>query len=195
MKIFKTILVAFLLNITCYSFGGDTLFTHPIYPPITFEKGEFVFYKYTAKYVPTSLLHAFRILATNDSSVLEKFKAKSEDSVIESGLFYTGARLRKDFCFEGFSKFTSYFHSLGIYYPESMNTFILLSFHQYLNEKEINWRKNKELSLRTLEDQNKSWKKKKRKLFKGEKVKIKESRGKRKTSSGKNVDNLFLQQF
>lgn len=129
------------------SFGADTLFTNPNYPPIVYHGDEYNFYKYTPKYAPRNLYHAFKILGTVDSIRLDNFRRKTTFEVIESGIYYSTARMRKEFCLEGYTDFVAYFHDLGIYYPYAMETYILLGFHQYLNQVEIRWKENKSWAL------------------------------------------------
>lgn len=148
------------------SFSGDTLYTHPLYPPIVFDGDEYNFYKYSPKYVPKNLLQSFKILCTHGPKVVDRFKNRSEEEAFERGLFEQGYRTRKEFCLEGFSPFTIYFHDMGIYYPLAMESFILLSFHQYLNHQEIAWKENKRLALQDESNANQHWKKRKRKVSK-----------------------------
>jgi len=158
----------FLLVVLFYaqtSFGGDTLYTHPIYPPIVFEGDEYNFFKYNPRYIPQDLLQAFKILATFDSLILDRFAKRSQMEVIERGIFDRGYRMRKEFCLESYSRFTQSFHHQGIYSPFVMETFILLSFHQYLNQLEIAWKENKVWALEDHQADNKSWKVRARKLY------------------------------
>mgnify|MGYP006979977135 CR=1 FL=1 len=138
--------------------GLDTLITHPNYPPITYKRGEYHFLKYTAKYIPESLIHSFKILATCGDQRLGTFMRRTEEQVIEYGMWDEGVRLRKEFCLEGYSSFVNFFHKRGIYYPYAMKTYILLSFHQYLNQKRIRWRYNKKISLFERKELNQAWK-------------------------------------
>lgn len=175
-------LILSIIAVLTISIGkaSDTLYTHSVYPALVYNQSEFNFYKYTAKYIPKSLFHAFKILGTNEKVVLERFKSRSHDQVIEYGIHYASSRLRKEFCLEGYSNFVFYFHKIGIYYPRAMETFILLSFHDYLNNEKINWNENKKLALKFDRKTNRFWRKRKRKLFRGTKVKIEESKGRNK---------------
>ena len=159
----RWICVLFFPSVVGY--GADTLFTNPHYPPLVYEGGEYHFYKYTPKYVPENLLHCFKLLGTADQKILDRFKKRTTEEVIERGMFDRGYRLRKEFCLEGFSSFTLYFHKQGIYYPYAMQTYILLAFHQYLNGERIHWYTNKQLSLEERQQENKAWKKRTRQLF------------------------------
>lgn len=152
-----------LSSATC--FGLDTLCTNPYYPPITYDKGEYHYYKYTAKYIPESMLHCFKILATCGDSRLVQFIQKEEADVLKDGMFKKGFRMRKEFCLDGYSSFASYFHERGIYYPFAMKTYILLSFHQYLKKERIRWYYNKRLALTDRKGVNRSWKKRLEHVF------------------------------
>jgi hypothetical protein len=144
--------------------AADTLYKHPFYPPLIFDGDEYNFYKYTPKYVPENLLHCFKILATVGEENLERFSKRSQEEVIERGIFDRGYRLRKEFCLEGYSPFTRFFHKRGIYYPYAMQTYILLSFHQYLNGVSISWSANKSEALKNLRRENRFFQKQARQL-------------------------------
>ncbi|MCB9223372.1 MAG: DUF6794 domain-containing protein [Crocinitomicaceae bacterium] len=146
-------------------FAADTLCKHPFYPPIVYEGDDYRFYKYTAKYVPENLLHCFKILATCGDEQLSVFSKRSEQEVIVQGMFSKGFRLRKEFCLDGYSPFVNFFHNRGIYYPYAMKTYILLSFHQYLNGKKIRWQHNKNLALEDRKELNKAWKERLKYVF------------------------------
>jgi hypothetical protein len=156
----------FMLICVNYSRGNDTLYTNPNYPPIVYRIGEYKFFKYTAKYVPVNLLQAFKILGTHSASVLLDFKDKSSDEVLVEGIYSPNARLHKEFGLAGYTQFSIFFHQRGIYDPYLMESYILLAFHQYLNQDAITWKANKKLILKRNRKQNRKWKKRKRKLFK-----------------------------
>ncbi len=138
----------------------DTVFVHPKYPPLVYQSGEYRFYKYTAKYIPQNMLEAFKLLATAGSERLSTFANRTQDQVVKHGMFQSGFRLRKEFCLDGYSTFTAYFHQKGIYYPFAMKTYLLLCFHQYLNCERIAWRNNKKIALYNKRELNRAWKKK-----------------------------------
>lgn len=161
----KTLTIILLL-MSSAAFGLDTLCTHPNYPPITYKKGEYHYYKYTAKYIPESMLHAFKILATCGDVTLARFTEKSENEVLKDGMFQRGFRMRKEFCLDGYSSFAFFFHRRGIYYPYAMKTYILMCFHQYLNKEKIRWHYNKRLALQDRKAENKAWKKRLDHVFK-----------------------------
>jgi hypothetical protein len=144
--------------------AADTLFTHPVYPPIVYEGDEYNFYKCTPKYVPENMLHCFKILGTTSGPVLDRFKNRSTEDVVERGLFEDAYRLRKEFCLEGYSGFVAFFHRRGIYSPWAMQTYILLSFHQYLRQEPIRWHHNKKLAIEDIRRDNKNWKSRARKI-------------------------------
>jgi hypothetical protein len=162
MKMSWIFFVAFASN----TLALDTLYTNPYHPPLVYQNGEYDFYKYTPKYVPDNLLHCFKILGTCDSRALERFISRDEEEVVERGIFDRGYRMRKEFCLEGYSSFTGYFHKIGIFYPHAMESYILLSFHQYLNKEKISWRKNKKRALEFAQKENRLWKKRMRSIHK-----------------------------
>lgn len=190
------LILSFILVPVFDGWSLDTLYTNPNYPPIVYSKSEYKFYKYTAKYIPKNMFHAFKILGSNDSHVIERFKRRSAVGVINRGIFYPSARLRKEFCLEGYSDFVLHFHSKGIYYPYAMETYILLAFHQYLNQEKIAWINNKKLALEGERKSNRQWRKRKRKLFKRKEVKVKEAKMKNKKKDERdNPDELFWGEF
>lgn len=150
------------------SFAGrsmDTVFVHPKYPPLVYEGREYTFYKYTAKYVPQDLFQAFKILGTFDQKILQNFTKRTEEQVVKHGMHQKGFRIRKEFCLDGYSSFTTYFHQKGIYYPYAMKTYVLLCFHQYLNCEKIRWHQNKRTALLGKKELNKAWKKRLKHVF------------------------------
>jgi len=159
-------LTLILIFISANTFALDTLLTHPDYPPLTYKKGEYNYYKYMAKYIPESMMHSFKILATCGDEQLIRFSEKTECEVVKDGMYQQGFRIRKEFCLEGYSYFTTFFHGRGIYYPYAMKTYILLCFHQYLNKEKIKWRYNKRIALYERKEINKAWKKRMNHVFK-----------------------------
>lgn len=195
----RKVLITLLLTIlpVTYGLSLDTLYTNPNYPSIVYSKTEYKFYKYTAKYIPENLFHSFKILGSNDSHIIERFKRRTVEAVLNKGIYYPSSRLRKEFCLEGYSDFVTGFHKMGIYYPRAMETFILLSFHQYLNQDKIQWTHNKLLSLNGCKKSNRVWRKKTRKLFKGGEVRVKDSnrKNRKKKSEIENPDPTFWGEF
>lgn len=194
-KLFIALILA-IMPIT-HGLSLDTLYTNPNYPPIVYSNAEYKFYKYTAKYIPDNLFHSFKILGSNELHVIERFKERSVDEVLNKGIFYPSSRLRKEFCLEGFSDFVGEFHKMGIYYPRAMESFILLSFHQYLNQNKIEWSRNKSLALADNKKTNRAWRKRKRKLFKRGEIRVKESNNKNRNKKGEdqNPDPRNYEEF
>jgi Domain of unknown function (DUF6794) len=158
-------LLSILILMGSHSFALDTLCTHPNYPPIAYKKGEYNFYKYTAKYIPQSMMQSFKILATCGDQRLSDFMKRTELEVRTEGMWSSGYRMRKEFGLDGYSSFVGFFHQRGIYYPYAMKTYLLLSFHQYLNKKKIRWYYNKRLALYERKDINKAWKNRLKHVF------------------------------
>jgi len=161
----RTICIFFIL-ISTFGRASDTLYTHPVYPPIVYYGDEYNFFKYTPKYIPENLLHCFKILGTSGETTINRFRKRSVEDVVDRGLFENGYRLRKEFCLEGFSPFVHFFHQREIYSPYAMQTFILLSFHQYLNQEKIKWHQNKRIALEDIHSDNHNWKTRSRKIMK-----------------------------
>ena len=164
---------------------------------MVYEKAELDFYKYTAKLIPDNMYHAFKILGAHDSSIVNRFVDRNVAEVIERGMFYKGARIRKEFCLEGYSTFVHYFHQRKIYYPHAMETYVLLCFHQYLNQEKISWSSNKVTALKSNKKSNRIWRKRKRKLFRKGKVDVKESpkKDKKERDPLEYPDALFWEEF
>lgn len=187
----------FLLFVGIKGIAADTLYTNPHYPPIVYTDADYTFYKYTPKYVPRNMFEAFKILGATDEETILNFKERSVQGAIDRGIYYPIARTRKEFCLEGYSNFVRYFHAKGIFYPRVMETYILLGFHQYLNQEKIDWYGNKILALEGERKWNRVWKKRKRKLFDRKGVDVKESKGKNKKrlSEDENPDERFWNEF
>jgi len=174
----------------------DTLYTNPYYPPLIYTNADLNFYTYTPKYVPRNLYEAFKILGANEPQVIDKFKKRSVQAVIDYGLFFPSARTRKEFCLEGYSNFVRYFHDRGIFYPRAMESYILLCFHNYLNEVKIEWHFNHKMALEGERKWNRVWRKRTRKLFNNKGVKVKESKGKKtKKEDQDQPDKRFWDEF
>jgi len=179
------------------SFGRamDTLYTNPNYPPIVYSQADYSFYRYTAKYSPNSLYEAFCILGTHAPEVIARFVNRSESEVISKGMFYKSARMRKEFCLTGYSNFVLYFHQKGIFYPEAMETYILLGFHQYLKQEKIAWTHNKVVALDGHKKVNRLWKKRRKKLFKKGEFKLAKEKAPNSKKEGNHPDDLFWGEF
>ena len=182
--------IFFCLAIVPATAATDTLFTHPVYPPIVYHGDEYNFYKYTPKYIPEDMLHCFKILGTTDETALQRFVKRSTDEVIERGLFEDAYRIRKEFCLEGFSPFTRFFHRRGIYSPYAMQTYILLCWHQYLKQECIDWHRNKRLSLEDIRHDNRNWKSRCRKVLNPAKVKACETGGQVQRNPSTEMDEM-----
>ena len=184
-----------VLTVSFNARSADTLFTNPHYPPITYQKGEYNYYKYTAKYIPSDLLQAFKILGTHSVKQLNSFIDKTEEEVLIDGIYSPNSRIQKEFGLAGYSQFSSYFHDKGIYDPYLMESYLILAFHQYLNQKNISWAKNKRTVLAEHKKMNRKWKKRTRKLFKkGKVVQEKTKQGKDKRANTKDIPDFGLWQ-
>lgn len=205
MSVSKTLFLLLLFIGVRVGLSADTLFTNPNYPPLVYSSTEYDFYKYTPRFVPSSLFQAFKILGTSDKEALTQFAEKSEDAVIQSGIYFSSSRLRREFCLEGYSEFVLYFHERGIYYPYAMESYILLCFHQYIRQERIDWMRNKSMALNDYRKPNRKWKKRSQKLFdrkgkvKSEKTKAKKSKQntekKEDTHNSMYPDELFWGEF
>lgn len=151
----KSYFLLFQIFICSLVFGNDTLFTHPIYPPIVLSEADYYFYKYTPHYIPDNLLHCFSILATTNPENIERFKKKSKLKAKEEGFYGKDARIRKDFGLHTNSKFSTIFYRWHIYNAECMVSYILLCFHDYLSADKIKWHENKKLALENMKKWNK----------------------------------------
>ncbi len=175
--------------------SSDTLYSNPNYPPLVYTNSEITFYKYTPRFVPVNLFHAFKILGTTDAKIVERFKERSIESVLHNGIHFSSSRLRKEFCLEGYSDFSDYFHQIGIYYPYAMETYILLGFHQYLNQEKIAWKHNKVLALQKNKKMNRLWKRRKRKLFKSSRVRKDKEESEKKEKTLKNEEEALWDSY
>ncbi|WP_027419916.1 hypothetical protein [Crocinitomix catalasitica] len=78
VKLKLLVLLFFLIDFHSVK-ANDTLFIHPNYPAIVLNKAAYNYYVYTPKYIPSSLFHAFEILATCTPRNLASFKRLTID--------------------------------------------------------------------------------------------------------------------
>ncbi len=192
----RLVLFLCICLMTAHVKADDTLYSHPLYPPLIYSNADLQFYTYTPKYVPRNLYEAFKILGANDPSVIDRFKKRSAQGVLDYGLYFPSARMRKEFCLEGYSNFVRYFHAKGIYYPRAMESYILLSFHQYLNQVKIDWHGNKAVALDGEAKWNRVWRKRTRKIFNRKGVDVKDAKMKKTKKEDQDLpDKRFWEEF
>ena len=90
-------------------------------------------------YIPKDLADAFVQLNKRiDSESKQKFQSVPEEEVSDK-LFFSLARwIMHNWGFHGGSRFSHYIKQLGIYHPEDMARFVIISYHRYLNKKSLN---------------------------------------------------------
>lgn len=91
------------------------------------------------RYIPKDLNDAF---AQFDILIEEKdrlkFKSMSEDEAYHKLFFSFNRWIINNWGFEGGSRFSHYLKGLGLTHPEDMATFVLMTYHRKLNNKDLN---------------------------------------------------------
>ncbi len=109
-------------------------------------------------YIPQDLEDCFKQIDSfwSDSTKV-KVKQKAEDEFTANAHFALGMWMRNNWGLWKGSRLSKYFNDKGIYHPDDMSGIILVSYHRYLNGKEISlqqqidhhqiyWKVNKEPS-------------------------------------------------
>lgn len=90
-------------------------------------------------YIPKDLKDAFIELNKRvDAESKDAFKSFPEDQVADKLFYSLGRWIIHNWGFYGGSRLSNYIKSMGIYHPEDMSKFIIIAYHQHLNEKEVN---------------------------------------------------------
>lgn len=100
------------------------------------------FYEYSG-YIPYDLLDCIRVISTKYSDAdLKKLKAKNNEEIYLYGIDSTETGLRMSWGLEGNSHLAQYFNSLGLYHHKTMKLCILICYHDYLNGRSVELKKN-----------------------------------------------------
>ena len=89
-------------------------------------------------YIPKDLADAFIELNKRiDVASKESFKNYPEDQVADKLFYSFGRWIIHNWGFYGGSRLSHYIKSMGIYHPEDMARFVIVSYHRYLNKKPL----------------------------------------------------------
>jgi hypothetical protein len=104
-------------------------------------------------YIPKDLTDAFIELNKKiDTESKAAFKAFPEEKVADQLFYSLGRWMIHNWGFYGGSRLSAYIKGLGIYHPEDMARFIIITYHRNLNKKSLDI---KELMKTFHEKQNK----------------------------------------
>lgn len=94
---------------------------------------------FTESYIPVDLNEALLYLECNWSeSDKESFSKMTEKEASVNYHFGTGMSMRNNWgLWKGDTELAKYFYNLGIYHPDDISSIIIVSFHRYLNKKDI----------------------------------------------------------
>ncbi len=90
------------------------------------------------KYIPINLADCFKQIDSFwTDSTKNEIKGWTEDQFSGSAHMGFGLWMRNNWQLWRGSRLSAYFNNLGIYHPDDMSGIILISYHRYLNKKEI----------------------------------------------------------
>lgn len=89
-------------------------------------------------HIPKNLEEAFRELdELSEEKDRRKFQMADEKIVAKKLHFGLGRWMSHNWQFEFGSRFTVYLNKLGLYHPDDMIQFMLISYHRYLNKRPL----------------------------------------------------------
>ena len=89
-------------------------------------------------YIPASMKEAFRELVNLSSEAsLDKLKAAPEEVAATKLHLGLGKWIAANWNFYGGSRFTKHLNELGVSYPDDMIRFTIVSFHRFLNQRDL----------------------------------------------------------
>lgn len=89
-------------------------------------------------YIPIDMEDAFKeLMDLSDPLSLEKFQHAPEDTIARKLHFGLGRWMSYNWNFYEGSRFSHYLKEMGISYPDDMIQFVIVSFHKYLNKKNL----------------------------------------------------------
>lgn len=90
-------------------------------------------------YIPSTMSEAFReIISLSSDSSLDKLKAAPEEVAATKLHLGLGKWIAAKWNFYEGSRFTKYLNELGVSFPDDMIQFTIVSFHRYLNKRDLN---------------------------------------------------------
>lgn len=89
-------------------------------------------------YIPRDLVDAFTQLnQLIDEESKRKFRSVDEEEAARKLHFSLGRWITHNWGFYEGSRLSHYIRKIGIYHPEDMARFIIISYHRYLNKKDL----------------------------------------------------------
>ena len=89
-------------------------------------------------YIPRDLADAFvQLNQLIDQESRRKFKAVPEEEAVRKLHFSLGRWITHNWGFFEGSRLSHYIRKLGVYHPEDMARLIIISYHRYLNKKDL----------------------------------------------------------
>jgi hypothetical protein len=90
------------------------------------------------RYIPKDLNDAFAVINTMiEEKDREKFRQLNEQAALHKLYFSFHRWLIVNWGFEGGSRFSHYLKQMGLSHPEDMATFVVITYHRKLNNKEL----------------------------------------------------------
>jgi len=103
-------------------------------------------------YIPKDLYDAFEELSTlMDKEGLSIFKNLTEDEAGKK--FYLITWITHNWGFWGGSRFSHYIKQIGIYHPEHMAHFVIITYHRKINGKELDIKERVEFYNQKIEEE------------------------------------------
>ena len=90
--------------------------------------------------IPTNLSECFDVLGgiLNDSEDKEWFESSSEEDILNSTHHALGEWIRDNWMlWDKNSSLYQHFYKMGLWNPDDISTFILRSYHRFINKKEL----------------------------------------------------------
>lgn len=89
-------------------------------------------------YIPANMKEAFReLIQLSSESSLDKLKAAPEEIAATKLHLGLGKWIAAKWNFYEGSRFTKYLNDLGVSYPDDMIQYTIVSFHRFLNQKDL----------------------------------------------------------
>jgi hypothetical protein len=90
--------------------------------------------------IPSNLSECFDVLGDilNDSEDKEWFESSSEEDILNSTHHALGEWLRDSWMlWDKNSSLYQHFYKMGLWHPDDISTFILRSYHRFINKKDL----------------------------------------------------------
>ncbi len=105
------------------------------------------------RYIPKDMNDAFAVINTMiEDKDKDKFKNLNEQDALRKLYFSFHRWIIVNWGFEGGSRFSHYLKNIGLSHPEDMATFVVITYHRKLNNKDLGV---KDLAIKLKEDRKK----------------------------------------